>query len=149
MANIWYPTGLKHFARGEVVWKASGGSVVKASLIDVAQYTYSAAHEYMNTNTVAGASKVATLAAGMTLVDAAAAGVLDAADAVFPSVTGVHVEAVIVWLDGGDGGTTAAGTVSFLLAYIDTVSSGLPVTPNGGDITVQWLNGATPQIATL
>jgi hypothetical protein len=148
MANLWYPTGLKHFAMGDVVWKAAGGSSIKATLVDTASYTYSAAHEYMNTNTVAAAAKIATSAA-MTLVDAATAGVCDANDVTWSAVTGAHCEAIIIWKDGGDGGTTAAGTVSFLLAYIDTVTSGLPVTPNGGDITVQWLNGGTPQIGTI
>ena len=148
MANAWYLPGLKHFARGEVIWKAAAGSTIKATLVDAADYTFSSAHEYMNTNTVAAAAKVATSAA-MSLVDAANGGVLDASDVTWSAVTGDPSEAIIVWLDGGDGGTTAAGTVSFLLMYIDTVSSGLPVTPNGGDITVQWLNGGTPQIGTL
>ncbi len=148
MANAWYTPGLKHFGRGEVVWKLAGGSTIKATLVDLADYTFSAAHEYMNTNTVAAAAKVAVSSA-MTLVDAANGGVLDAADVTWPTVTGDQAEAIIVWLDGGDGGTTAAGTVSFLLMYIDVVSSGLPVTPNGGDITVSWLNGGTPQIGTL
>lgn len=148
MANAWYTPGLKHFAKGEVIWKLAAGSSIKATLIDLADYSFVNTHEYMNTGTVAAAAKVATSAA-MTLVDAADGGVLDAADVTWPTVTGDQSEAIIVWLDGGDGGTTAAGTVSFLLMFIDTVSSGLPVTPNGGDITVSWLNGAVPQIGTL
>ena len=37
---------------------------------------------------------------------------------------------------------TAIGTesTSNLIAYMDTGMTGLPVTPNGGDITVQWAN---------
>ena len=148
MANAWYTPGLKHFGRGEVVWKLAAGSTIKATLVDLDDYTFVATHEYMNTNTVPAAAKVATSAA-MTLVDAANGGVLDAADVTWSSVTGHESEAIIVWLDGGDGGTTEAGTASYLLMFIDTVSSGLPVTPNGGDITVSWLNGGTPQIGTL
>jgi hypothetical protein len=148
MANAWFLPGLKHFAKGEVVWKAAAGASIKATLIDLADYTFVNTHEYMNTGTVPAAAKVATSAA-MALVDAINGGVLDAADVTWPAVSGDPSEAIIVWLDGGDGGTTAGGTVSFLLMFIDTVASGLPVTPNGGDITVSWLNGGTPQIGTL
>ena len=114
MANAWYLPGLKHFAKGEVVWKAAAGSSIKATLVDSADYTFANTHEYMNTNTVPAAAKVATSAA-MTLVDASNGGVLDASDVTWTAVSGDVSEAIIVWLDGGDGGTTAAGNSSFLL----------------------------------
>lgn len=69
------------------------------------------------------ASKTATL------------GVADAADVVFSSVSGASCEALVIYKDTG-----AAGT-SPLIAYIDT-ATGLPVTPNGGDITCVWDNGS-------
>jgi len=145
MANAWYTPALKHFGRGEIVWKLAGGSDVKATLIDKDDYVFVATHEYMNTNTVPAVAKVA-VSASMTLVDAAIGGVLDAGDLTWGAVTGDVCEAIIVWLDGGDGGTSVAGTNDLLICYIDTVTSGLPVTPNGGDITVQWAAGV---IATL
>jgi hypothetical protein len=37
---------------------------------------------------------------------------------------------------------TGSDATARLIAYIDTASSGLPVTPNGGDIVVQWDSGA-------
>jgi len=143
--NAWYTNGLKHFGRGEIIWKAAGGSDIKATLVDLDDYTFVATHEYMNTNTVPAACKVA-VSANMTLVDAAIGGVLDADNVTWGSVTGHVAEGIIVWKDGGDGGTTAAGTNDLLICFIDTVTSGLPVTPNGGDITVQWAAGV---IATL
>jgi len=62
-------------------------------------------------------------------------GVFDADDAVFSDVTGASVEACIGYLDSGDEAT------SRLLFYFD-VATGLPVVPNGGNITAQWDNGA-------
>jgi hypothetical protein len=144
MANAFYDKGREHFARGDVAWKAAGATI-KATLIDVADYTVNlATHEYMNTNTVAAAAKVATV----TLANLVSTnGILDADDIVFPTVSGDPSEALIIWLDGGGGGTSASGTTDFLLAYIDT-ATGLPVTPNSGNINVAWDNG-TNKIAKL
>lgn len=61
-----------------------------------------------------------------------AVGVFDAADAVFTALTGDSVERLIVFKDTG---TEATST---LLAIYDTFGSGMPLTPNGGDVTVQW-----------
>ncbi len=37
---------------------------------------------------------------------------------------------------------TGVDATSELIAYIDTGVTGLPVTPNGGDITVTWDSGS-------
>jgi hypothetical protein len=37
--------------------------------------------------------------------------------------------------------TGGAESGKILVFYYDTATSGLPVTPNGGDITVQWAEG--------
>jgi hypothetical protein len=138
MANALYDKGREHFARGDILWKAAG-STIKATLVDLSDYTINlATHEYMNTNTVPAAAKVATATiANPTSTN----GVCDGDDITFSGVSGDQSEYIIIWLDGGDGGTTAAGTVSFLIAAIDT-ATGLAVTPNGGDITVTWDSGA-------
>jgi hypothetical protein len=139
MATALYDKGRNHFAFGDFIWKLSGGSTIKATLIDAADYTVDLAnHEYMNTNTVPAAAKVAT--ATLTLIDASA-GICDAQDAAFTAVTGDQSEALIIWKDGGGGGTTASGTTDLLIAYIDN-ATGLPITPNGADINLVWDNGA-------
>lgn len=56
----------------------------------------------------------------------------DAADVTFSAVSGNSVEALVIYKDTGTPSTSP------LIAYIDTVSSGLPVTPNGGSISVTW-----------
>ena len=58
-------------------------------------------------------------------------GTIDAVDTVFAAVSGASVESFVVWKD-----TTVEAT-SPLMFQFDT-APGLPVTPNGGDITIQW-----------
>jgi hypothetical protein len=127
MASVLYP----YFKQGLL-----GGSVnmiagtVKAALVDTGTYTYSASHDYYND--VSGVVGTPVALASKTFDN----GVFDAADTTFTSVTGASVEAVVIYLEYG---TTAT---SPLIAYIDT-GTGLPVTPNGGNITVAWDNGAS------
>lgn len=63
-------------------------------------------------------------------------GVFDAADVVHTAVTGASVESIVIYDD-----TPATEATKPLFVFIDT-ATGLPVTPNGGDITVQWDSGA-------
>jgi len=58
-------------------------------------------------------------------------GVFDAADTVFTALSGDQSEQLILFEDSG------VETTSDLLAMWDT-ATGLPLTPNGGDVTVQW-----------
>lgn len=63
-------------------------------------------------------------------------GVFDADDVTWTAVTaGSTSEGVVIYKDTGVAGTSP------LLAYIDTIT-GFPLATNGGDITVQWDNGA-------
>lgn len=61
-----------------------------------------------------------------------ALGVFDAADPTFPLVTGDQCEAVVIYKDTGSPATSP------LIAKFDTGATGLPVTPNGGGIGVQF-----------
>lgn len=65
-----------------------------------------------------------------------AGGVFDAADATYTAVlAGSTSEGVVIYKDTGVAGTSA------LIAYIDTIT-GFPLATNGGDIVIQWDNGA-------
>lgn len=125
MANAIYPKWK------EAVIQASSDSslagTLKAVLIDTADYTYSAAHEFYD-DASAGAVGTPGTIGTKTYVD----GLLDGADVTFTAVTGDPCEAIILFLDTGVAGT------SRLIAYYDTGVTGLPVTPNGSDITIAW-----------
>lgn len=64
-------------------------------------------------------------------VGTVAAGVFDAADVTFTAVSGSSAESIVLLKDTG---TTST---SDLIAFWDT-ATGLPVTPNGGDIIITW-----------
>lgn len=59
-------------------------------------------------------------------------GIFDADDAVLSSVTGDACEIVLLYKDTGSSATSP------IIAIIDSFSSGMPVTPNGGSITLSW-----------
>lgn len=46
------------------------------------------------------------------------------------------VSAILLWTPA-----TLAGVGSPIIAWIDTAASGLPIVPNGGNITVSWSRG--------
>jgi len=128
MANALYDSGRNAFLKGEIDWE---NDTIMVALIDTDDYTFSASHEFLDD--VGGSAIVATAAlSGMTAV----AGVADANNVTFTSVSGDQSEAVIIYKDTSDPETSP------LIAYIDTAASGLPVSPNGGDITVQWSDGS-------
>ena len=69
-------------------------------------------------------------------------GAADANDVTFSSVSGASIEAIVLYKDTGTEATSP------LIAYIDT-ATGLPITPNGGDIIVTWDNGPNKIFAVI
>lgn len=129
MANALYDKGREGFLGGDIAWDSDN---IKCVLVDAADYTVNlTTHQFLSD--VPGAGRVAT-SANLT-TKTIVAGVADAADVTLSAVTGDESEAVVLYQDTGVEGT------SRLIAYIDT-ATGLPVTPNGGDITIQWDSGA-------
>jgi hypothetical protein len=63
-------------------------------------------------------------------------GVFDADDVTFSSVTGNQVTRILLYQDTGTASTSP------LIALFDTAAAGLPITPNGGNITIAWSNDA-------
>lgn len=129
MANALYDLGRKAFLDGSIAILTDN---IKVVLVDVADYTVNlATHQYLSD--VAAAGRVAT--SGNLASKASTAGVFDAADVTLTAVTGDPSEALVLYKDTGSAATSP------LIAYIDT-ATGIPVTPNGGDITITWDNGA-------
>jgi hypothetical protein len=110
---------------------------IRAILVDNADYTVNlTTHDFQDD--VPGAARVATAALTGESVSGAT---FDASDTVFTAVTGDPVESIVIYKHTGTEST------SRLICYIDTATN-LPVTPNGGDITIAWDNG-TNKIFTL
>lgn len=125
MANVIYPLYKEALLDGSSTIDINDGTV-KAALIDTGTYTYSASHYiFSQVSGVVGTPTEIT----NTTVDA---GLFDGDDVTFNSVSGDTVEAIIIFIDTGTPST------SRLVAYLDTSITGLPVTPNGGDINVVW-----------
>lgn len=136
MANAMFDPGREGFLAGEIDWDTA---VIKTAL--VRGYTFSAAHKFVSDATGAGATLVATSAALTSKT--VASGVADAADVTFTAVAaGAAITSILVFQSSAvTGGGDVAASAQRLIAFLDT-ATGLPVTPNGGDITIQWDAGA-------
>jgi hypothetical protein len=129
MTKALYDLGREGFLGGDIDWDAN---TIKAVLIDAGQYAVNlAAHQFLSD--IPAGARVATSTALTSKTKTA--GVADAADPTFTAVVGPTVEAVVFYQDTGVAGT------SRLIAYVDE-GTNLPVTPNGGDVVVQFDNGA-------
>lgn len=128
MANALYDKGRQRFLEGQFNWLTD---TIKCLMVDTAAYTANlAVHEFLSD--IGSSARITT---PVTLTSkASAGGAADAADVTFTSVSGPSIEAIIIYRDTGTEATSP------LIAYIDT-ATGLPITPNGGDIIVTWDNG--------
>lgn len=85
---------------------------------------------------IASAARVPAIASCPSLasktIGTVSAGTFDAADTTFTALTGDQSEQLILFKDTGTEAT------SVLIAAWDTFASGMPITPNGGNVTVQW-----------
>jgi len=127
MANALYDLGREAFLNADIDWSADN---IKVALVDAAVYTPNlATHDFLNDVP----SVVAT--SGNLASKTSAAGVADAADVTLSAVTGAQCEYILLYQD------TGVSSTSRLIGLIDTATN-LPITPNGGDITIVWDNGA-------
>ena len=129
MANALYDHGREGFLDGSIDWDTDD---IRCILVDTADYTVNlTSHD--NLDDIPAGARVAV--SGALSSKTVAAGVADAADVTFSTVSGDPSEAIVIYKHTGTEGT------SRLIAYIDT-ATGLPVTPGGGDIIIQFDNGA-------
>jgi len=129
MANAIYPTYKNSLLQGDTntALTGSGSTGLFVALVDTGTYTYSAAHQfYSSLSGVVGTDQeIATVTT--------TGGLIDGADVTFTAVSGASVEALVLYRKNAGANTTWR-----LVAYIDTSVTGLPVTPNGGDISITW-----------
>jgi hypothetical protein len=135
MANQLFLRGRQAFLDGEVAFSTDN---IKLVDVDHGVDTPNPATDEDLADIIAGA-RIATSAnfAGKT----STGGTADANDVTISAVSGNEFESVDIYFDSGVEAT------SWLLVFIDT-ATGLPFTPNGGDITHSWDNG-TDKIFTL
>ena len=128
MANTLYDYCRQRFLEAQINWMTD---TIKVILVSTSAYTpQTAVHQYLADIPVS-----ARIAGPVTLTaKATTGGAADAADCTFTSVSGATINAIVIYKDTGTEATSP------LAAYIDT-ATGLPITPNGGDIIVTWDNG--------
>ena len=121
MANALFDKARQRFLEGQFNWLTD---TIKVILVDTGAYTpQTAIHQYL-----ADIPLSARIAGPVTLTSkATVGGAADGADVTFTSVSGPTIEAIVIYRDTGTEATSP------LIAYIDT-ATGLPITPNGGDI---------------
>ena len=129
MANALYDRGREGFLAADIDWD---GDNIKIALIDEDDDTPDLANDEDWADRAAGARVDTSGNLGSkTVTD----GVADAADVTFSAVSGDESESIDGFFDSG------VESTSLMIFNIDT-ATGLPVTPNGGDITVTWDAGA-------
>lgn len=128
MANTLYDYCRQRFLEAQINWMTD---TIKVILVSTSAYTpQTAVHQYLADIPVS-----ARIAGPVTLTaKATTGGAADASDCTFTSVSGATINAIVIYKDTGTEATSP------LAAYIDT-ATGLPITPNGGDIIVTWDNG--------
>lgn len=124
MANALYPKWKEQLLQFTTNNNLSAGTV-KVALVSSA-YTYSSAHQFYSS--VTGVVGTPQTLGTKTFTS----GTFDAADVTFTAVTGSQAVALVIYIDTGTAATSP------LVAFIDTGVTNLPVTPNGGDISIVW-----------
>lgn len=126
MASYLYGLGREAFLDGGIAWSSANIKAVLAT----SSYT-----PVQNTDQyhaiIGGGNIIAT--SGNFASKTVTLGVADAADITYSSVSGSACPYIIIYKDSGSSATSP------LIAKIDDYT-GLPVTPNGGNITVSWPN---------
>ncbi|MGR6521610.1 hypothetical protein ACU5JM_08245 [Rhodococcus erythropolis] len=129
MANSLYDKAREGFLDGSIVLTTNN---IKAVLVDTSTYTPNLA-THANLSDIPTPARVET--SGNLSGKSVTNGVFDADDLTFAALGGASVEAIVLYKDTGTAST------SRLIHYMDT-GTGLPFTPNGGDLNLAWSNAA-------
>ena len=132
MANALFDQGREDFLAGTLAWATDE---FRLGLVDDTDITFDLAVNDFWDDVVAGlvsAAGESDALGSKTVTD----GVADAADKTWSSVTGDPADCVICFKETG---TDATQNLVFAL---DSATTGIPVTPNGGDITIAFDGGA-------
>lgn len=135
MANAVFPKAKEGFLDGSIDLDTA---VIKVAL--VRGYTYSGTHEFVSD--VTGTGTVHATSGALTGIDVTN-GVFDADNVTFttPSTDSNQHSLLIFQSSAVGGGSDVGASSQRVIAWIDT-GTGVPIIPAGGDITVQWDDGA-------
>jgi hypothetical protein len=130
MANAVYPKYKESLLKEADTLNGLDGTTTSApmvALVDTGTYTYSSSHQfYSSLSGIVGTDQIIT-------TPTTTNGTFDGDDVTFTSVSGASVEALVLYRHN-----TGANTTWRLVLYEDTSVTGLPVTPNGGNIVITW-----------
>lgn len=128
MANAFYRKGAQKILSGAINFSTD---TIKARLVKNTYAQNLSTDEFVDLVTAVTGTTDVTLA-NKSVVD----GVFDADDVTWTSVpAGETSEGVVIYKDTGSEATSP------LIAYIDVIT-GFPLATNGGNVVVQWDNGA-------
>lgn len=124
MANALHTSAKKLFLDADIDLLVATSKIILGDAAD--DTPVPATDDYLDDILAAARVATATLSTPTTT-----AGTFDTADPTFSAVTGDVSEWILLYVD-----TAGAESTDPLVAYYDTFSSGMPVTPNGGNINV-------------
>jgi acetyl-CoA carboxylase carboxyltransferase component len=139
MASRLFDPGREGFLDGTINWMVPS---IKAILMR--SYTFNSAHRFLSQVTTAGGQIVATSAALTSKT--ATGGVARAADTVWPAVaSGAAIPGCLIVMSSAvTGGADLAASAQRVIAWIEAPTVGLPLTPNGQDVTSDWGDADDP-----
>lgn len=130
MANAVYPKYKQSLLSADAsvdLLQSTANIAPYVAMVDTGTYTYSSSHQfYSSLSGLVGTDQQIT-------TPTATNGTFDGDDVTFTAVSGSSVEALVVYRKNAGANSTWR-----LVLYEDTTVTGLPVTPNGGNITVTW-----------
>jgi hypothetical protein len=130
MANALYPIWKQEVM--QATSNTSLGGTVKQTFVDITSaYAYSGGHGFVSD---LGAYDNPNYGGATSLsLKTFANGTFDATDTTTTGLSGANeVGAIVLYIDSGSEAT------SRLVLYLDSSITGMPFTPSGGDVTVQW-----------
>ena len=129
MASSAYPIGIQAFLGADIDYLAD---TIKCRLSRTSAYTFSTAHNFVD-DLQSAIGTDTTLGTKTTNGAGSDPGAIDAADATYTAVSaGAAIDSCELYKSTGTDSTSA------LFLYLD----GFSVTPNGGDITLQWASSS-------
>lgn len=136
MANQLYDQARMLWAKGEMDWVNENFSCVLVST--ASGYVFNAGHLSLASIDPAVRTFGTSGFAGVALTNKGVQtnGAIYADNVRFQTVTGSSIGAVVIYRRG-----TETDEINMPLVYYADTATGLPITPNGGDIIVTWSTG--------